>query len=295
MPASPMPCGAAGATVAFESIDGPPLGVFHRLVRQSQRPRRRRARSRSCRARAPRPTACAAISPRRSMRGRTHSPGCGTSTTHDKRRALRIAGEEPAARRRATPGASPTSDAAPDRPREHGAARRLPGESPAAAASTGRRQPGGRRRARAGCRPAAAQAGTAPRQRARRASRTAPAPCGVPLSRFGTVAYTDAEKASGQRTGRIAAARTRLVITTPRGAAVQESGDGGEERSDQARRRQLQSARSPRRSPPTSRPRWPRPWCGASPTWRSSSRSRRTSAAPTCSCSSRPRFRPTTT
>ena len=53
--------------------------------------------------------------------------------------------------------------------------------------------------------------------------------------------------------------------------------------------------RSPTRSPPISTTPLTKAWCGASPTWRSSSRSRRTCAAPTSSSSSRRRIRPTTT
>ena len=104
-------------------------------------------------------------------------------------------------------------------------------------------------------------------------------------------------------TGRIARPRSRLVITAFFTGRRQTTGrswtlggsHGGEKWSDEARRRQLQSpaCRGDRRLSRDAAGAGAR--CGASPTWRYSSKSRKTSAAPTSSSSSRRRSRPTTT
>ena len=122
---------AAAPPWRFESIDGPPPQVFDRMVDvldseiEAAQPRR------SCRAKARPPTACAAISRRRSCRGRTMIAWVWDVYDGNQQRALRLSGEEPAGKagrdalgRRRRPGAAENRASRPQRPQRHDQRRR---------------------------------------------------------------------------------------------------------------------------------------------------------------------------
>ena len=84
-----------GATVAFESIDGPPPQVFDRMVSVLDSESKLRNLSIVSREGGP-PTACAAISSAQVSRGRTMIAWVWDVYDSNQQRALRLSGEEPA-------------------------------------------------------------------------------------------------------------------------------------------------------------------------------------------------------
>ena len=198
-------------------------------------------------------------------RARPHSPGSGTSTTPTSGGPCASAGEE-AGRGRPRPrrlgGADEQCCAGSPATAWTGSRASSTHPAPAAARPSRRRHAGVGRddspeaagifrvlgdRDQPAARPRDPQAATdkplrrsrASRAGVRRACRARRRRCALDRRLVGPIAPIR-RKASGQRSGRIARPQRRLVITTAAQRA-QERRHGGEERSDQARRRQLQS------------------------------------------------------
>jgi hypothetical protein len=117
---------ASGPTIAFDSIDGPPVGVFNRLVDNLSTEAQGRQLAIASREGAANYRVRGYLAAQ-VIRGRTHISWVWDVYDDDRLRALRITGEE-AGRRRPVERRR-RGDAAPDRPRQHGAARGFRGQS----------------------------------------------------------------------------------------------------------------------------------------------------------------------
>ena len=172
----------SGPTIAFDSIDGPPVGVFNRLVDNLSAEAQGRQLAIASREGAANYRVRGYLAAQ-VIRGRTHISWVWDVYDDDKLRALRITGEEAGGPRRRRPvERRRRGDAAPDRPRQHGPARGFPGQSrprPVAASGDSPSPTRRNRHRRPQRRPRSAEG--AERGRAARA-------VGGPLDRFGTSA-----------------------------------------------------------------------------------------------------------
>ena len=284
-----------GQTIAFESIDGPPPQVFDRMVSVLDSETKLRSLSIVSREGSAAYRVRSYLSAQ-VVHGRTVIAWVWDVYDRDQQRALRLSGEEPAGkagrdpwaaaddlvlRKIAQAGLSGLSSMVNGTPAD---ARRPPPRPPA---SAGPRSPVSMR----------------PQPRAAPILRPLATPT---ISQIPEMAPIFARE---NRRSRVASGAIGLIF--PRSSKTPVPGkpdmlnkvssnvagrslDVGQERLHQADCRQFQSGAGAGDRRRARRSRSPRPWSGASPTWRSSSRSRRTSAARTPSSCSRPRFRPTT-